>query len=80
MRYYGSVNDDKDLITKEYADKNYAAKMILQTAWPVGSIYWSTSTVTPAAQIEGTWRQLDCKLLVSGDSTDTDLVAWIRTA
>lgn len=42
---------------------------ILQSAYPVGSIYMSMKPTSPASFIGGTWEQIQGKFLLGADST-----------
>lgn len=74
---YG-FNDDKSKATPTIEEKisnaiNSALSNILNTVYPVGSIYYSTSNNNPSTLFGGTWERYAVgKVLVGYDSSDTD--------
>lgn len=74
---YG-FNDDKSKGTPSIEDKitnaiNSALSNILNTVYPVGSIYYSTSNNNPSVLFGGTWERYAVgKVLVGYDTSDTD--------
>lgn len=41
----------------------------LDVLYPVGSVYWSTASISPASLIGGTWTQLKGGLVAANGST-----------
>ncbi len=64
----GAPTDDTDAATKKYVDENSGGASF-DEIYPVGSIYLSANSTSPASLFGGTWEQLkDTFLLAAGDS------------
>ena len=70
MKYYGAINDGKDLVTKEYVDSHSGGGLTINDIYPVGSIYMSVNSTDPGTIFTGTtWVQIeDTFLLAAGNS------------
>lgn len=55
------------LATEEYVNSSMTS--FLQTIYPVGSIYLSTNSASPASLFGGTWEQIKDKFLLGAGST-----------
>lgn len=62
MKYLGRIEDDKDLVTKEY---------VFNAVYPVGSIYMSVNPVNPEDLFGGIWEQIEGQFLLGASSSYT---------
>lgn len=68
MKYYGTISDPKDLVTKEYVDGQGGGGLTVDDIYPIGSIYMSVNSTSPSTLFPGTyWEQIsDTFLLAAG--------------
>lgn len=48
---------------------NAVKKIILETSYPIGSIYMSVDSTNPSTLIGGTWERIEGKFLLGSNST-----------
>lgn len=76
----GDPTEDKQAVTKSYLDNSNAKleqaiqnisqnSATLSSVYPVGSIYISTNSTSPASLFGGTWEQIQDKFLLSAGSS-----------
>lgn len=62
-------NEDLIMIVQGQANKKAAAQLLLDICHPIGSLYWSTVSTSPATLFGGTWTQIkDQFILAAGDT------------
>lgn len=62
-------NEDLIMIVQGQANKKAAAQLLLDICHPIGSLYWSTESTSPATLFGGTWTQIkDQFILAAGDT------------
>ena len=68
MKYYGTISDPKDMVTKEYVDSHSGGGLSIDDVYPVGSIYMSVNSTDPSTLFSGTtWTRIqDTFLLAAG--------------
>lgn len=68
MKYYGTISDPKDMVTKEYVDSHSGGGLSIDDIYPIGSIYMSVNSTSPSTLFPGTyWEQIsDTFLLAAG--------------
>ena len=72
MRYYGTISDNKDLVTKEYVDNATGSSVTFDTIYPIGSIYMSVNNTDPGTLFAGTtWTRIQDTFLLAAGSTYT---------
>lgn len=80
MKYYGAINDGKDLVTKEYVDSHTGGGLTIDDIYPIGSVYQTLdSTFNPSVRWGGTWSRLQGAFLV-GATNPTDSTIYDDTA
>lgn len=68
MRILSSITNNKDIASKEYVD-NHGGGLSFDDIYPVGSVYMSVNSTSPATLFGGTWQQIkDTFLLACGDT------------
>ena len=68
MKYYGTISDPKDMVTKEYVDSHSGGGLSIDDVYPIGSIYMSVNSTDPSTLFSGTtWTRIqDTFLLAAG--------------
>ena len=68
----GAPADDDDAVNKKYADdlKAYTDEKVA-SVYPVGAIYLSTVSTSPASLFGGTWEQIQDRFLLAAGETYT---------
>ena len=62
-------NEDLIMIVQGQANKKAATQLLLDICHPIGSLYWSTVSTSPATLFGGTWVQIkDQFILAAGDT------------
>lgn len=70
MKYYGTISDPKDMVTKEYVDSATGSSLTIDTVYPVGSIYMSVNNTDPSTLFTGTtWTRIQDTFLLAAGST-----------
>lgn len=64
-------NGDLLMIVQGQANKKAAAQLLLDICHPVGSLYWSTVSTSPATLFGGTWEQVKDKFILAAGDTYT---------
>lgn len=54
-------------------------KINIDMIYPIGSIYMTTSTVSPAVLFGGTWERIKGRCIVGVDENDTDFGTVSKT-
>ena len=66
------INDnDLFMIIQGQANKKATAKLLLDFTHPVGSLYWSTDSTSPATLFGGTWEAITDKFILAAGSLYT---------
>ena len=69
MKYLGAISDNKDLVTKEYVDLHGGGGLTIDDIYPIGSIYMSVNSTSPATLFGGSWDPIeDAFLLACGNN------------
>ena len=69
LKLIGSFEDALDELTELHDNLVSEHSIILSTAYPVGSVYMSTESTSPASLFGGTWTQLKDRFLLGAGDT-----------